>query len=65
MYIAPQRSGQLLSDRKIGIQLPKRKYAYDPDTNTYSYGEYYSTIMAWDDPYYDFAALRMRQRPSG
>ena len=57
-YIAPQRNGQLLSDRKIGIQLPKRKYEYDPDTNTYSYGEYFTSIMAWDDPYYDYAALK-------
>ena len=46
-YIAPQRTdNQILSDEPIGINIQGRRY-----------GEYYSTIMAWDDPYYSYAAL--------
>ncbi len=62
-YLAPQRDGQLLSDRKIGIQLPKRTYeviedtSTTPSTFTYNYGEYFSPIIAWDQLYYDYAAL--------
>ena len=47
-YIAPQyHTGQVLSDRKIGINLPGRRY-----------DEYYSTILAWDDSRYDYAGLK-------
>ena len=47
-YLAPQiREGQMLSDKKIGINLPGRKE-----------GEYYSQILAWDDDYYAYAGLK-------
>ncbi|MBP5303667.1 MAG: hypothetical protein J6Z00_02100 [Clostridia bacterium] len=46
-YFAPQiQDGQVLSDHTIGINMPER-----------AYGEYYSTIIAWDDPYYVYASL--------
>ena len=46
-FIAPQLEGnQVLSDTKIGINLPGRKF-----------GEYYSEILAWDTPYYAYAGL--------
>lgn len=46
-YIAPQISnGQMLSDSPIGINMPGRRD-----------GEYYSDIIAWDDPYYSYASL--------
>lgn len=48
MYIAPQiRAGQILSEVKHGINIPGRKV-----------GDYYSEIMAWDDDYYTYAALK-------
>ncbi len=47
-FIAPQINGnQVLSDSKIGINLPGR-----------AYGEYYSEIVAWDTPYYTYAGLQ-------
>lgn len=47
-YIAPQiANGQILSDETIGINLNGRRY-----------GDDYSTILAWDDPYYEYAGLR-------
>ena len=47
-YIAPQiQNGQTLSDSKIGINLPGRRY-----------GDYYSDILAWDTPYYAYAGLQ-------
>ena len=47
-YIAPQVTGDsFLSDEKIGINLNGRRY-----------NEYYSTILAWDAPYYDYASLK-------
>ena len=47
-FIAPQiKDGQVLSDRKIGINMPGRRA-----------GEYYTDIIAWDDPYYAYAGLR-------
>lgn len=46
-YIAPQIDGQTLSDDPIGINLPGRRA-----------GDYYSTIIAWDDPYYAYAGLQ-------
>ena len=46
-YLAPQiNGGQTLSDNPIGINLNGRRY-----------GDYYSTILAWDDPYYDYAGI--------
>lgn len=47
-YIAPQiQDGQTLSDNTIGINLPGR-----------GYGEYYSSIIAWDEPYYAYAGIQ-------
>ena len=47
-YIAPQiQDDQVLSDSKIGINLPGRRY-----------GDYYSDILAWDTPYYAYAGLQ-------
>ena len=46
-YLAPQVSGEdFLADTPIGINLNGRRY-----------NEYYSTVLAWDDPYYDYAML--------
>jgi len=46
-YIAPQVTGDgFLADSPIGINLNGRRY-----------NEYYSTVLAWDDPYYDYAML--------
>ena len=46
-YIAPQVTGDdFLSDNPIGINLNGRRN-----------GEYYTTVLAWDDPYYDYASL--------
>ncbi len=47
-YLAPRIVGnQVLSDNTIGINMPGRRD-----------GEYYSTILAWDDPYYSYAGLK-------
>ncbi len=47
-YLAPQISdGQIMSDSTIGVNLNGRRY-----------GDYYSTILAWDDPHYDYAGLK-------
>lgn len=49
-YIAPQISGEeFLSDSTIGVNLNGRRNE-----------EYYTTILAWDDPYYDYASLMVR-----
>ncbi|MBR2752413.1 MAG: LPXTG cell wall anchor domain-containing protein [Lachnospiraceae bacterium] len=49
-YIAPQISGtDFLSDNTIGVNLNGRRY-----------GEYYTSIVAWDDPYYDYASLKAK-----
>ena len=46
-YIAPQiTDGQILSDSKIGINLPGRRE-----------GEYYTDIVAWNDDHYTYAGL--------
>ena len=47
-YLAPQihSGGQLLSDHTIGININGRRY-----------GDYYSKILAWDDPNYDYAGF--------
>lgn len=47
-YLAPQiKEGQVLADKPIGINLPGRVS-----------GDYYTKIIAWDDPYYAYAGLR-------
>lgn len=49
-YLAPQiEGGQVLSDETIGININGRRYA-----------NYSSTIMAWDDPHYDYAGLAVQ-----
>ena len=49
-YIAPQvTDGKILSDSTIGINLNGRRNK-----------EYYTTILAWDDPYYDYASLKVK-----
>ena len=46
-YIAPQvTGGQILSDDTIGINLNGRRF-----------GQYYSTILAWDDDNYTYVGL--------
>ena len=48
-YIAPTYSADsFLSDGTIGINLNGRRN-----------GQYYTTVIAWDDPYYDYAALKV------
>lgn len=48
-YIAPQiGGGQVMSDSTIGINLNGRRY-----------GDDYTTIIAWDDPYYEYAGLKV------
>ena len=48
-YMAPQVSGNgFLSDSTIGINLNGRRNK-----------NYYSSILAWDDPYYDYASLKV------
>ena len=47
-FLAPQTDGgQVLSDEPIGLSLNGRRY-----------GDYYTKIVAWDDPYYTYAALK-------
>ena len=47
-FIAPQiENGQFLSDDPIGINLNGRRH-----------NDYYTTILAWDDPYYAYAGLK-------
>ena len=48
-YIAPQLTGggSVLSDNTIGINLNGRRNK-----------KYYTTILAWDDPYYDYVSLK-------
>ena len=49
-YLTPQVSGtDFLSDNKIGLNLNGRRY-----------NNYYSTILAWDDAYYDYASLMVQ-----
>ena len=50
-YLAPQiRDGQILSASPLGINLNGRRYQ-----------DYYSTILAWDDPYYAYAGLKVSE----
>ena len=47
-YIAPQvNNGQLFSNHTVGINLNGRRY-----------GDYYTKILAWDDPNYDYAGFK-------
>ena len=47
-YLAPQISGnRVLADAPVGIHLNGRRY-----------GEYVTTILAWDDPNYMYSGLR-------
>ncbi len=47
-YLAPQiKDHQVLSDNKIGINLPGRRDE-----------QYYTEILAWDDPYYSYAGIK-------
>lgn len=47
-YLAPQiGGGQVFSDNTIGLQLNGRKD-----------GEYFTTILSWDDRHYDYAGLK-------
>ncbi len=53
-YIAPQISNTenpLLSDNKIGLNLNGRRN-----------GQYYTTVIAWDDPYYDYASMYVQKQ---
>ena len=48
-YLAPQiQNGQTLSDNTIGINLSGRMN-----------NDNYSTIVAWDDPYYEYAGIKI------
>ena len=48
-YIAPQiKINQVLSDDPIGLNMPGRRN-----------GEFYSTFLAWDNPQYAFASLKV------
>lgn len=48
-YAAPQiEGGQIFSGDKIGINLNGRRY-----------GDYYSTIISWDDAHYDYAGYKV------
>lgn len=54
-YLAPLiKDGQVLSNKKVGINLPGRRD-----------GEYYSTILAWDNDYYSYAGLAENNNHSG
>ena len=46
-YLAPQVGSQVLSNNTIGINLDGRKN-----------NEYFTKIMAWDDPNYAYAAIK-------
>lgn len=49
-YIAPQvTGGQIVADNKIGINLNGRRD-----------GQYYSPILAWDEQYYSFVGLKVK-----
>lgn len=49
LYIAPNlEKDQIVSEDKPGLNLNGRRY-----------GNYYSTILSWDDTYYDYAGLKV------
>lgn len=46
-YLAPQLTdNQVFSDSPVGVNMNGRRY-----------GDYYTDIVAWDDPHFDYAAL--------
>lgn len=47
-YISPQIGKSPLADEPIGININGRRY-----------GDYYSPILAWDSPHYDYAGLKI------
>ena len=47
-FIAPQiTDGKVLSKSPVGINMDGRRY-----------GQYYTTLIAWDDPYYAYAGVK-------
>ncbi|HCA22146.1 MAG TPA: hypothetical protein DEO87_07200, partial [Lachnospiraceae bacterium] len=57
MYLYPQHDGSYFTSSAKGIQLPGRLFK-ENDDSTKTYGEFYSDIIAWDDDYYSYAALK-------
>ena len=57
MYLYPQLDGSYFTSSPKGIQLPGRLFEVNSD-GTKTYGEFYSDIIAWDDDYYSYAALK-------
>ncbi len=54
-YIAPQvQNGQILSDNTIGLNLNGRRWE-----------KYSTSIIAWDDPHYDYVGLKVVEGESG
>ena len=48
-YVAPQiNGGRIFADSPVGINLNGRYY-----------GDYYTTVLAWDDSHYDYAGYRV------
>ena len=48
-YIAPQlQGGQIFSNSTIGVNMNGRRY-----------GDDYTTIITWDDPYYEYVGLKV------
>lgn len=54
MFLAPQVSGQIFAASPIGINLNGRRY-----------NDYYSTILAWDDPMYAYAGIKTNDAGDG
>lgn len=52
-FLFPQVSGQILSDDPVGINLNGRRY-----------NDYYSIILAWDDPTYAYAGIKTKSDSS-
>lgn len=47
-YLVPKlEGGRVLSDSPVGVNMNGRRY-----------GDDYTTIIAWDDPYYEYAGIR-------
>ncbi|MBQ8978721.1 MAG: hypothetical protein IJ080_03045, partial [Oscillospiraceae bacterium] len=56
-FLAPQLSGKLFSNQKVGLLFPGRIYEKNEDGSV-NYGEYYTDITYWDDSSYDYAAIK-------
>ena len=52
-FLSPQVSGQIFSGNPVGINLNGRRY-----------NDYYSTILAWDDPTYAYAGIKTKDDSS-